>query len=143
MGNCYNTSVINAPINQVWAAVSDFHNLGFASGVITSVEKIGDTPGTAPGAKRVLNEAFHETLQSFDADHHSFSYSIDDGPEPVAQGSVKNYLGTVRLLPITDNNTTFIEWASSYESENDSAIGDFCNPIYRALLDALKNHFAG
>ena len=29
------------------------------------------------------------------------------------------------------------------KSKADEAVGEFCNPIYRALLQALKSHFAG
>lgn len=142
MGHCYNTSIISAPIDQVWATISDFHNMDYATGVITSVDKVGAPGGREVGAKRILNGAFHETLQSLDADGFAFTYSIDDGPAPVGKDSVKDYLGSVRLIPVTDDNTTLIEWSSSYESVNDNAIGDFCNPIYRALLQALKQHFA-
>lgn len=142
MGNCYNTSIIGAPIEQVWAAISDFHNMDYAAGVVTSVDKIGDIAGCETGAKRVLNGVFHETLQLVDADDYGFTYSIDDGPGPVSKDAVQNYIGAVHLLPVTDENTTFIEWTSSYESADDKSVGELCNPIYRALLGALKKHFA-
>jgi len=50
--------------------------------------------------------------------------------------------GAVRVLPITENNTTFVEWQSTYESADDYAVGELCNPIYQAVLKALKNHFS-
>jgi hypothetical protein len=43
---------------------------------------------------------------------------------------------------VTDDDTTLIEWISSCEPTNDSAVSELCNPIYRALLSALENHFA-
>ena len=143
MGSCYNTSVINAPIASVWAKIRNFHNMDWAAGVITSVEVVGDLPGHVPGAGRVLNEAFHETLRSLSDEDYSLSYTIDDGPGPVSKDEVSDYLGEVRLIPITENDATLIEWKSSYESKADDAVGEFCNPIYRALLQALKSHFAG
>ena len=142
MGKCYNSVVVNAPFEKVWETIRNFHDLGWAAGVVTGVEVKGDLKGDQIGAKRIINDAFHETLLTLDEDEHTFSYSIDDGPDPLAKGTVTNYVGSVRVLPVTDNDTTFVEWQSIYESANDSAIADFCNPIYVALLGAMKQHFA-
>jgi len=141
MGQCYNSVVINAPSDQVWDAIKDFHEMAWAAGVITSVEKAGEHDGSTPGAKRILNGAFHETLLSIDQAEKTFSYSIDDGPEPLSKDSVQKYIGTVKVHSVTLDDTTFLEWRSDYESADDQAVGDFCNPIYHALLSAMKNHF--
>ncbi len=142
MGKCYNSVAVDAPCEKVWETISNFHDLGWAGGVITGVEAKGDLKGNEIGAKRIVNNAFHETLLTLDESEHTFSYSIDDGPDPLAKGTVTNYVGSVRILPVTENGTTFVEWQSTYESANDSAIADFCNPIYVALLGAMKQHFA-
>lgn len=141
MGKCYNSSVINASINKVWETINDFHNLSWADKVVTKVDAVGDVPGNEAGAKRILNDAFHETLLSVDSNNYTFTYSIDDGPGPVSKNSVSNYVGKITLHPITDSGLTFIEWISTYESDNDSAVGDFCNPIYAGLLSSLKSKF--
>jgi hypothetical protein len=141
MGKCYNSTVINAQIEQVWETVKDFHDMSWGSPVIESVDVIGDLKGNETGAKRVLNGAFHETLLSVDDVNHQFSYSIDDGPGPVSKEAVSNYVGKVKLYPVTDNNLTFIEWESSFNSEDENEVSDFCNPIYSALLGALKEKF--
>ena len=51
------------------------------------------------------------------------------------------YVGTVRVSPVTDTSATFVEWSSGWESSKGGA-EEFCNPIYKALLDSLKAHFA-
>ena len=140
--SCYNSTVVNASIEEVWKAIRNFHDLAWGEPVITSVESVGDSAGDKVGAKRVLNGAFHETLTGLDDDKHTFTYTIDDGPEPVSKSSVSDYVGAVRLLPITDDNTTFVEWTSEYGSSQPNEVADFCNPIYAALLAALKKHFA-
>jgi hypothetical protein len=142
MGQCYNTTVINTSIDQAWATVRDFHSLAWAAPVVTSVDKVGEAGGTEIGAKRVLNGVFHETLLKLDDDAHTLTYRIDDGPGPVARDAVANYLGVVSLFPVTDSGQTFVVWQSSYESDDDAAVGDFCNPIYQGLLAALKAAFA-
>ena len=142
MGRCYNSITIPAPASEVWAALRNFHDMSWAEGVITSWVAVGDTPADQIGARRILNDAFHEKLRSIDDAARSFTYTIDDGPGPVSKTAVKNYVGDVRVAPVTENDTSFVEWQSSYESADDSAVGDFCNPIYVALLAALKKSFS-
>ena len=138
MGQCYNSTVVNSPIEKVWRTIMNFHDMSWGSDVITKVEAVGNKDGTEVGSKRILNDAFHETLVSIDEHSFTFSYSIDDGPEPISKSSVSNYIGVVKLFPITDSNSTFIEWSSSYESAADNDVGDFCNPLYAGLLASLK-----
>ena len=142
MGRCFNSTVLNAPVDEVWKTIRDFHDMSWGSAVITSCQAVGEVGADSLGAKRILNGAFHETLQSIDDEAHCFSYTIDDGPEPLASDSVSNYIGTVRLRAVTDVNQTYMEWESSYESKDDALVADFCNPIYAALLEALKIRFA-
>ena len=140
MGKCYNTVTVSASSDKVWDTIKNFHDMSWAAGVITNLEKVGDADGSTPGAKRILNELFHETLISVDDEARVFTYSIDDGPGPVAQDAVQNYIGTVKVSPDAGDNTALVEWESTYDSPDDAAVGDFCNPIYQALLSALKSH---
>ena len=142
MGKCYNSTVIDAPIEQVWQTIKNFHDLSWGSAVVTSTDKIGNKNSDEMGAQRILNNAFHETLLSIDNAQFSFTYSIDDGPGPVAKDAVQNYIGTVKLSPITASNRTFAEWSSSFDSSNPDEVADFCNPIYAGLLASLKQHFS-
>ncbi len=141
MGKCYNSTVIDTSIEKVWEMLKDFHKVSWGDKVITKIDKVGEVPGTEVGSKRILNDAFYETLLSVDSENFSFSYSIDDGPGPVSKDIVSNYVGKVSLYPITDNGKTFIEWISTYESHSETAVGDFCNPIYAGLLSSLKSKF--
>jgi hypothetical protein len=140
MGKTYQTTVINAPVDQVWSKIKNFHDLSWASGIIDKCEALGDKSGDQIGARRILNGAFYETLVEFSELDKSFKYSIDDGPPPVSKSDVKDYIGAVRLIPVTDSNTCFIEWSSSWESPTEDAC-DFCHNIYVALLDELKKEF--
>ncbi|MBL4797485.1 MAG: SRPBCC family protein [Oleispira sp.] len=141
MGNCYNSTTVNAPIDQVWDMIKDFHQLDWAAPVATKVDVVGELPGTQVGARRILNDAFHETLLSVDAMNHRFTYSIDDGPGPVAKGVIDNYVGRVELFPITDTEGTFVKWTSEFDSADETQVTEFCNPIYSGLLAALKTRF--
>ena len=136
MSNLTNTIEIQAQVSKVWETIRDFHDMSWAPGVITEVKKVGEKNGSEIGAQRILNDTFHETLIKLDSDGHTFSYTIDDGPDPVSSTSVQNYVGTVKLTPTGDKS--LVEWSASFDSARDNEVEDFCNPIYRALLSALK-----
>ena len=142
MSKIYNTVTVNASSEDVWQALQDFHNLDWATGVVTKVDVVGEHDGSQIGAKRILNDVWHETMQSVDSDARVFTYSIDDGPGPMTKDAALNYTGRVQVFAITDNNTSFVEWQSTFDSADENEIVEFNNPVYRALLGALKNHFA-
>jgi len=140
---CYNATVLNAAPEAVWTALRDFHDLSWSSNVVEEVTPVGEASGTEVGAKRVLNNAFHETLHVLDDDSLYLKYSIDDGPGPVAKDAVVDYFGEVRVLPVTvptDSGQCVVVWKSSWASGGDE-VHEFCDPIYRALLGDLKGHF--
>jgi len=142
MGSCSNSTVVNAPIDRVWAVLRDFHDLSWASNVVTDVEKLGDKGSTEPGARRKLNKAILETLIAVDDEERSLRYQIDDGPPPLAGDSIGRYHGRVQAFPVTDTDRSFVLWTSEYETKDDGAVHEFCDPIYQALLKELGRHFA-
>ena len=81
-------------------------------------------------------------LERFNEDGRSFRYTIDDGPGPVAADVVERYVGIVNVFPVTATGGTFVLWRSEYSSKDDGAIGEFCDPIYQALLADLAKHFS-
>ncbi|MBI4624827.1 MAG: SRPBCC family protein [Verrucomicrobia bacterium] len=137
---CCNSTVVNAPIEKIWARLRDFHDLSWSPNVVSKVDKVGGLAGTQIGAKRVLNGAFHETLLALDDTEHCIRYSIDDGPAAVAKANVQGYIGEVRLCPVTDANSTLVLWTSRWEHSG-GGVAEFCNPVYQALLADLKLTF--
>ncbi len=134
MGQTFQSITINRSADEVWGAISNFHDLSWAPNVVTGVEVVGEAGGGEIGAGRVLNGVFKETLRTIDADARVFTYSIDEGPGPLEECS--NYQGKV-TLQASDDGGTLVEWTSSWD-DNDEAVHDFCHPIYVALLDDMK-----
>jgi hypothetical protein len=137
----YQSIVVNASIDVVWAKFSDFHDMPWAAKVLSSNEKVGQISGTEVGAKRILNNAFHETLTRFDSENHLLEYSIDDGPSPVSKEEVSNYIGAIQLSTAPDSDGTLVVWTSKWDSNSEDAV-EFCHGIYVALLNELANSFA-
>jgi hypothetical protein len=138
---CHNTRVIPAPVDAVWTALRNFHDMSWARGVIDKLEVVGPHKADQIGAKRILNGAFHETLLGLDEEERVVRYRIDDGPDPLAKDRMLNYIGQVRVFPVTDKEHAFVEWTSTWKG-SDGAVKEFCDPIYVALLDALYKRFA-
>lgn len=136
MPHCYQSIVVNAPVDKVWDAIKNFHDMSWAASVIEKCEAVGEKSGTEVGAKRILNDAFHETLLECNDQEHRVRYSIDEGPSPVSSAEVSHYIGELHLIPTTLDNSTFVEWGSTWESNSEDAEG-FCHQIYVALLREL------
>lgn len=139
---CYNSIVIDAPADKVWNVVKNFHDLSWSKNVISKVDKIGNKAADEIGARRILNDAFHETLLSFDDAGKSLSYSIDDGPAVVSKDNVTGYVGELTVFPVSEDGTTFVLWTSHWVSAKEGGIEEFCNPIYYGLLQDLKEYFS-
>jgi hypothetical protein len=137
MGQTYQSVIINAPADKVWKAIRNFHDMSWSPNVITKLDVVGDHKSDQPGAGRVLNDAFHETLLEIKDGERSFSYSIDDGPSPLSKSEVGNYIGRVAVRPVTEGGGSFVEWSSRWE-QNDEPVHEFCHGIYVALLGDMK-----
>ena len=141
MGKCVHSAVINAPVDEVWQLLRNFHDMSWTAAA-ESVEPVGDARSDQVGAKRILNGAFHETLLAINDLDHSFRYQITDGPSPVSPNDLKFYYGTVSVQPVTDENASYVSWVTHFEWKDDSATQEFCDPFYRTFLAHLKARFA-
>jgi len=136
MKNTYQSINIDAPIDEIWNIIHNFHDFSWAPKVITSCVPQGSKSGIEVGAKRILNNVFYETLLELNHETRTIRYSIDNGPSPVSNTEVSNYIGQIHLSPGTKDDSTYVEWLSSWDSDSDDAI-EFCHNIYVALLDSL------
>lgn len=138
MGKTYQSIVVKAPADKVWETLRNFHDLSWAPDVVSNVDIVGEEKGDQPGAKRVLNGAFHETLQALDDGSRHLSYSIDEGPSPISPDEISSYEGHVRVRPVTEGDGgSFVEWYSTWTG-NDEAAAEFCHDIYAGLLGQLR-----
>ena len=72
MGQCYNSTVVSAPVEQVWTVVNNFHDMSWAPNTISSLDPIGDKGPQEIGARRKLNGAISETLLEIDEGQRRF-----------------------------------------------------------------------
>jgi hypothetical protein len=130
--------VIAAPADRVWPAVRNFHDVSWAPGVLTKCDVVGEHKGDQIGARRVLNDAFHETLVALDDVDRSMKYSLDDGPSPVSAQEVRHFVARLHVLPITATDQSLLEISASWEEDGD-AVRSFASGIYEAILAAARD----
>ena len=140
MPKVYNSIIVPTRIEAVWSRVRNFHDFSWAPSLIASCEKVGPGDGYMVGARRLLNGVFLDTLIAYSSLDKRITYSMDEGPSPVSSSDIHGYVGDLHLLPVTDANTTFVEWSATWESNNSDAVG-YMNDVYRSLLADLVAGF--
>jgi hypothetical protein len=121
MPKLYQSVVINAPIDKVWAVIRDFNSLATWHQFIETSRIVDDLPGTCVGGTRVLLPTAkakepesparyqHEKLLLYSERDHYYFYQILQTPL-----AVTDYSLTLGLLPITENNTTLAYWSGEF-----------------------------
>lgn len=145
MARVYASSVINASAARVWTRVRDFNGLSNWHPAIAESRIENGEPADKVGCIRNFSlrngDRLREQLLGL-SDYDMFcTYSILDSPMPLT-----NYVATLRLTPITDQDRTFIEWSADFDcapdkkSELVSSIG---GNVFQGGFDALKRAFGG
>lgn len=136
----YVSSVINGPIDAVWAVVRDFNALpAWHPGIAKSrIEE--DRESAAIGCVRnfVLKggERVREQLLELSDTHHRFAYSILD-----SDVGLLDYIAEFALSPVTDGNRTFAAWSANFrtapgqEKEKQTMVAQ---DVFQRGFDALK-----
>lgn len=108
------SSVIDAPLGQVWAAVRRFDAVADLLPFVESSPIEEDREPTAVGAIRVVTQTdgavFREVLVAHSDAECFYSYTFVGAPIPV-----RDHRTTLRLRPITDGDRTLGEWSSHFE----------------------------
>ena len=139
------SSVINAPIEKVWATIRDFNALPAWHPAIADSQIENGEPSDKVGCIRNFNLKdggnIREQLLTLSDIDHTCTYSILESPMPV-----ENYVATLRLGKITDGNRTYIEWSAEFttppeaEEETVAFVG---GGVFQGGFDALKGLLEG
>lgn len=145
MPRAYVSSVITAPIAEVWARVRNFNGLPGWHPRIRDSRIESAEPADKVGCIREIHlqngDRLREQLLGL-SDYDLFcSYSILEGPMPLT-----DYVATLRVTPVTDGNRTYIEWAADFNCEPDAEtdlVTSLEQNVFQPGFDALKRHFRG
>jgi hypothetical protein len=137
------SSVVDAPIDDVWDKIRDFNALPAWHPSIADSHIENGEPSDKVGCVRNFNLKdggnIREQLLTLSDVDYQCTYSILISPMPL-----ENYQATLRLVPITDGNRTFAEWTAEFScqpEDEETLVNDIGNNVFQAGFDALKNSF--
>ncbi|MDQ0390960.1 zinc-binding dehydrogenase [Labrys monachus] len=137
------STIIDAPVDEVWRILRDFNGHDRWHPAVGRSEIDHGDPVDAIGAIRHFwladgSELREQLLSLSDADR-SFTYCLLEAPIPLM-----DYVATVRLRPVTDGSRTFWEWSSRFNppaSRREELVGLVTRDIYQAGFVAIKRRF--
>ena len=145
MARVYTSSVINASAARVWARVRDFNGLSNWHPAIAESRIENGEPADKVGCIRNFSlrngDRLREQLLGLSDFDMFCTYSILDSPMPLT-----NYVATLRLTPITDQDRTFIEWSADFDCAPDKEgelVSNIGGNVFQGGFDALKRAFGG
>ncbi len=136
------STVIDAPIERVWAVLRDFNSHDQWHEVVDTSEIEDGKPSDRVGCIRnfTLRDGNHirEMLLSLSDQDYVSTYTIVEATVPL-----QRYVATITLKPITDGQRTFWHWASSFATPPgmEAQLRDMvAHGVYEAGFVNLKRH---
>lgn len=128
-------ATIDAPLERVWAVISDFANLQQWHPLVQRCE----TEGEGVGSIRVVHFAdswASERLERLDADSHTLHYAIIDGSNPAATG-----LTGAIALGERGNGSTSLRWVSGLDPDRPEAeaLDRYLESYYPQRIEHLRS----
>lgn len=109
------STVIDRPIDEVWAVLRDFNGHDRWHPIVAdSVIERGQTPDRVGCVRRFHlrdGSELRELLLTLSDADTAFSYCLLETPVPLL-----NYVAHVRLAPVTDGDRTFWHWESRFDT---------------------------
>src|ERR1700675_918441 len=143
MAKVYSSIVIPAPASAVWAILRDFNGLPNWTKFVVESRIEHNAPADKVGCIRNfrLNSGgrIRERLLALSDYEMSCTYSILESPM-----GVENYVATLRLIPVTDGDQTFVEWSAEFDAAPDreeQVAADIGRNVFGAALASLKGRF--
>ena len=137
------STVLSVPVEDVWEILRNFNGYdawhptieesqierGYAPDLVGCIRKFRLTDGSE----------LREQLLALSDKEKTLSYCLLDTPIPLF-----NYVAHIRLLPVTENNGTFLEWEGRFDAPKGSVeelTALVSEQIYHAGFQAIREHF--
>jgi uncharacterized protein YndB with AHSA1/START domain len=145
MARAYASTILDAPVETVWATIRDFNGLPSWHPAIakSEIEDVLDADVVGCVRRFWLQDGamVRERLLSLDDRNWSFSYNFETPAFPVT-----NYRARIRLLPVTKTGQTFAEWEATFDEAPEDAgkyVDIISNGVFQGGWDALKKALPG
>ncbi|MDM0044030.1 SRPBCC family protein [Variovorax dokdonensis] len=139
------STVIDAPIERVWAVLRDFNSHDQWHDVVDQSRIEGGESSAQVGCVRnfTLKDGNHirEQLLALSDSEYKSTYCIVEATVPL-----QRYVATVTLKPVTDGNRTFWHWESTFDTPpgRERELRDMvAQGVYEAGFANLRRHLLG
>ncbi|MEO5843356.1 MAG: SRPBCC family protein, partial [Caldimonas sp.] len=136
------STVIDAPIERVWAVLRDFNSHDQWHGVVAESRIEGDERGDQVGCVRSFTlkdgSRIREQLIALSDSEHKSTYCIVEATVPL-----QRYVATVTLKPVTDGDRTFWHWESTFSTPpgRERELREMvAQGVYEAGFENLRRH---
>lgn len=134
------STIIDAPIDEVWRVLRDFNghdrwHPAIASSAIENGEPV-DAVGSVRRFRLADGGELREQLLSLSDKEFRLTYCLLESPLPLM-----GYVASMRLKPVTDGNRTFWEWRSEFHppaNRREELVRLVTEGIYRAGFAAIR-----
>jgi len=140
MEKVFVSSIVDATADTVWQTVRDFNGLPGWHPAIRDSEIEDGRASDAVGCVRSfhLEDGSHlrERLVGLSDPDRAMTYVILKSPMPVS-----DYVATLRVLPVTDGDRSYVEWTAEFEvpeAEAADTVELVGNGVFQAGFDRLK-----
>lgn len=142
MAKVYVSTIVNSPCSKVWEMVRPFDSLSRWHPAISECIIEDGLPSDKVGCVRKLTLAdggiVRETLLGMSDYDRIQTYSILESPM-----AVENYIASLRTIPITDGDRSFVEWSAEFDCPEDEqkSLEEFIsNEVFKSGLAALSKN---
>ncbi|HZW72599.1 MAG TPA: SRPBCC family protein [Caldimonas sp.] len=136
------STVIDAPLERVWAVLRDFNSHDRWHDVVAESRIEGNERSDQVGCVRSFTlkdgNRIREQLLTLDDGEHKSTYCIVEATVPL-----QRYVATVTLKPVTDGNRTFWHWESTFATPpgQERALAQMvARDVYEAGFANLRRH---
>ncbi|WP_186386626.1 SRPBCC family protein [Stappia sp. TSB10P1A] len=145
MARAFASTLLDAPVEAVWAMVRDFNGLPDWNPAVRDSSIEGGLASDVVGCVRAFTLSdgtfVRERLLSLDDSRYSFTYNFETPAFPV-----DNYLAGMELIPETKSGRTYVQWWATFDETPEDA-GRFTEivsrDVFAAGLAALAEKLTG
>jgi hypothetical protein len=117
MARSYYSTVLNHTADEVWAVIRPFDHYAWAGVESDTVIEEGKRGDQVSAVRRVTmgERVIRQILLGHSDLDRAYTYAFFD---PAAL-PVTNYVATIRVLPVVDNDKAFVEWSATFDCPAD------------------------
>lgn len=136
----FESGLVNVGVDRAWALVRDFVAPPRYAPEITSCTMENDAPADRVGAVRIMvfdgKVTARERLESLSDTERVVEYAL----LPPEELPVRNYLGRLQVIPVTESGKALITWSARFEPEGmapDDAVA-WLSKTYRSGIGGMR-----